>query len=76
MLKAKRLAYDGRGNALVDSEGDARAAVQSLGGFEKGLYAEGHVGFTKELAVMVARSRDGQVGLGGGKLEGMVASVG
>lgn len=35
-----RLAYDGRGNAVVRSEADIPAAVESLGGYEKGLYAE------------------------------------
>lgn len=37
---APRLAYDGRGNAVVRSEADIAAAVASLGGYEKGLYAE------------------------------------
>ncbi len=36
----RRLAYDGRGNAVVKSEEDIAAAVASLGGYEKGLYAE------------------------------------
>lgn len=35
-----RLAYDGRGNAVVRSEADIPAAVESLGGYDKGLYAE------------------------------------
>lgn len=34
------LAYDGRGNAVVKSEEDIAAAVEALGGYEKGLYAE------------------------------------
>ena len=36
----RRLAYDGRGNAVVKSEADIAEAVASLGGYEKGLYAE------------------------------------
>lgn len=36
----RSLAYDGRGNAVVKSEEDIAAAVASLGGYEKGLYAE------------------------------------
>ncbi|PSC69680.1 phosphoribosylaminoimidazole chloroplastic [Micractinium conductrix] len=59
MLKSKKLAYDGRGNAVVRSEADIAAAVASLGGYEKGLYAEKWVPFVCELAVMVVRSRDG-----------------
>ena len=37
------------------------AAVASLGGYAKGLYAEKWVPFVCELAVMVVRSRDGTV---------------
>ncbi|KXZ55857.1 hypothetical protein GPECTOR_2g1408 [Gonium pectorale] len=61
MLKAKRLAYDGRGNYVVRSEADIDAAAAALGGFEVGLYAERFAPFVKELAVMVVRSRDGSV---------------
>ncbi len=39
-LAGRRMAYDGRGNAVVKSEADIAAAVASLGGYEKGLYAE------------------------------------
>lgn len=59
MLKAKRLAYDGRGNAVVSSPEMLDEAVVSLGGYENGLYAEKMVPFVCELAVMVARGRDG-----------------
>ncbi|CAG9460415.1 unnamed protein product [Pedinophyceae sp. YPF-701] len=61
MLKAKRMAYDGRGNAVIRDREGAAAAVDQLGGFEHGLYAEQWAPFTKELAVMVARSRVGEV---------------
>lgn len=61
MLKSKTLAYDGRGNAVVDSPESLEAAVASLGGYERGLYAEKWVPFVCELAVMVVRSRDGTV---------------
>lgn len=50
-----RLAYDGKGNAVVKSEADFDAAVQALGGYEQGLYAEKWAPFVKELAVMVVR---------------------
>ena len=60
VLKARRLAYDGRGNAVIKSAGEVEEAVASLGGFERGLYAERWVPFQKELAVMVARCKDGE----------------
>ena len=63
MLKARRGAYDGKGNAVVKSQADIEAAVAALGWFGSGdlLYAEKWAPFTKELAVMVARSRNGEV---------------
>ncbi|MCA0453758.1 MAG: 5-(carboxyamino)imidazole ribonucleotide synthase [Chloroflexi bacterium] len=59
VLKAKRLAYDGRGNVVVNTRDDVPQAVKALGGRE--LYAEGWIAFTKELAVMIGRGLDGQV---------------
>ncbi|KAJ3693866.1 hypothetical protein LUZ60_009346 [Juncus effusus] len=59
MVKSKRLAYDGRGNALCNSKEDLLSTVNSLGGFEHGLYVEKYTPFIKELSVIVARSRDG-----------------
>ena len=61
MLKSRTLAYDGRGNAVVNSPEDAANAVDSLGGYKQGLYAERMVPFVCELAVMVVRSRNGSV---------------
>jgi len=61
MLKAKRMAYDGRGNAVVHSPEQLPEAVASLGGYATGLYAEKMVPFVCELAVMVARGRDGSL---------------
>ena len=62
MLKARRLAYDGRGNLPVQSAAEAAAAFESLSqGGKQGLYAERWCPFTKELAVMVARSAGGEV---------------
>ena len=60
MLKSKRLAYDGRGNAVAKTADDLNDAVSKLGGFEQGLYCEKWVPFEKELAVMVVRARDGE----------------
>jgi phosphoribosylaminoimidazole carboxylase len=51
MLKNKKLAYDGRGNAVVRDKRDVESAFARLGG--KGVYAEKWVPFVKELAVMV-----------------------
>lgn len=61
MLKSKRLAYDGKGNAVVKTAADIDSAVAALGGYATGLYAEKWAPFVKELAVMVVRSRDGSV---------------
>ncbi|KAH9258933.1 phosphoribosylaminoimidazole carboxylase, ATPase subunit [Batrachochytrium salamandrivorans] len=59
MLKSRRLAYDGRGNFLCKTKEDLSVGVQALGG--KDLYAEKFQPFTKELAVIIVRARDGQV---------------
>jgi phosphoribosylaminoimidazole carboxylase len=59
MLKSRRNAYDGRGNAVVARAEDVGAAMKALG--SEALYAEKWVPFTKELAVMVARSSTGEV---------------
>ncbi|CAM9732783.1 unnamed protein product, partial [Ectocarpus sp. 12 AP-2014] len=59
MLKAKRMAYDGKGNAVVKDEGGVAEAFSMLGG--KGLYAEAWAEFDKELAVMVIRGEDGEL---------------
>jgi len=67
MLKSRYLAYDGRGNYVVEDEEDFAAGVKALtenldeDQKENGLYAEGWVPFVKELAVMVARGREGEV---------------
>ncbi|XP_047323007.1 phosphoribosylaminoimidazole carboxylase, chloroplastic [Impatiens glandulifera] len=58
MIKSKRLAYDGRGNAVAGREVDISSAVNALGGFARGLYVEKWAPFVKELAVIVARGRD------------------
>lgn len=59
MLKSRRLAYDGRGNAVAKSKEGLSVAISALGGVERGLYAEKWAPFVKELAVMVARGRNG-----------------
>lgn len=61
MLKARTLAYDGRGNSPLktsDSE-DIKASLEFLG--DRPLYAEGWAPFVKEVAVMVVRNKEGEV---------------
>ena len=62
MLKSKREAYDGKGNAVVKSEADLPAALAALRQSDPSalqLYAEKWVMFRQELAVMVARDLHG-----------------
>ena len=61
MLKARREAYDGRGNFVVKSAADAAAAVEFLGGGTVELYAERWAPFKAEVSVIVAVGSDGAV---------------
>ncbi|KAL8051531.1 hypothetical protein ABFX02_06G152700 [Erythranthe guttata] len=61
MIKSKRLAYDGRGNAVAKTEDEISQAVNALGGYARGLYVEKWAPFSKELSVIVARGRDNTV---------------
>ena len=63
MLKSRRFAYDGKGNAVAQTAADVEAAFASLGGgtaadaaadAEGTIFAEKWAPFTRELAVMVA----------------------
>lgn len=47
MIKSRKMAYDGRGNAVAHSVDKLAEAVQVLGGFERGLYAEKWAPFQK-----------------------------
>lgn len=47
MLKSRRFAYDGKGNAVVQSPEGLENAVQQLGGYKHGLYAEKWAVFVK-----------------------------
>jgi len=58
LLKTRFGAYDGRGNMFVESEEDLENGLKFFTG--QPLYAEKFVPFTKELAVMVARSTTGE----------------
>ncbi len=59
MLKARFLAYDGRGNAVIQNESEIEAAMNRLG--SQRLYAEQWAPFERELAVMVARGLNGEI---------------
>lgn len=61
VLKARRLSYDGYGNATVRGPEEVAAAWARLGAPGRALYAEAWVPFRRELAVMVARSVSGAV---------------
>lgn len=61
MIKSRRLAYDGRGNAVAKSEEELSSAVNALGGYDRGLYVEKWAPFVKELSVIVARGRDNSI---------------
>ena len=56
MLKARKDAYDGRGNHPVMIAGDIPAALETLK--DRELYAEKWANFKKELAVMVVKIED------------------
>ena len=61
LIKARRNAYDGKGNATVRAEADIDAAWRKLGGDAgNALYLEEFCPFVKELAVIVTRSCTGE----------------
>ncbi len=59
LLKARTDAYDGRGNALVKNQNDIKLGLEKLKG--RNLYVEKFVPFVKEVAVVVARTPDGEI---------------
>mmetsp|Transcript_40404 Transcript_40404/g.72579 ORF Transcript_40404/g.72579 Transcript_40404/m.72579 type:complete len:571 (+) Transcript_40404:80-1792(+) len=59
MLKARKDAYDGRGNFAIKEEAQVEEAWKTLGGAN--LYVECWCPFEKELAVMVARNEKGEL---------------
>ncbi len=61
VLKARRNAYDGKGNATIRTRDDIAAAWEKLGGRAGNpLYAEEFCDFTSELAVIITRGRQGE----------------
>ena len=60
LLKARRNAYDGKGNATVRTLDEIGGAWKKLGGTAgNDLFAEAFCPFVKELAVIITRGRDG-----------------
>jgi len=60
MLKSSKGGYDGYGNRTVERGSDAKTAFEELGGADgRDILAESFVEFTHELAVQVARTKDG-----------------
>jgi 5-(carboxyamino)imidazole ribonucleotide synthase len=57
ILKTRRMGYDGKGQARIDSTAEADAAWRELGG--RPLILEGFVDFAVEISVIAARGRDG-----------------
>jgi 5-(carboxyamino)imidazole ribonucleotide synthase len=61
LIKTRLGAYDGRGNMVVESVSDITRAFTQFSGTP--LYAEQFIPFEKELAVMAARSMNGDIAL-------------
>ncbi|MBX7248712.1 MAG: 5-(carboxyamino)imidazole ribonucleotide synthase [Caulobacteraceae bacterium] len=59
LLKTRREGYDGKGQAWVRAPDDAAAAFPAIGG--KPAILEARADFVRELSVIAARGRDGQV---------------
>ncbi len=59
MLKARRDAYDGRGNFKIDSEYDVQSAYDYFKG--QSLFLEKFVPFTMEVSVIASRNTKGQI---------------
>ncbi len=61
LLKARRNAYDGKGNVTVRSLDEIPAAWRKLGGHDGNeLFVEAFCPFTSELAVIITRGRHGE----------------
>jgi 5-(carboxyamino)imidazole ribonucleotide synthase len=59
VLKTRRLGYDGKGQAMIPAGGDPLPAWETVGRAPSIL--EGFVPFEREISVVIARSRDGQL---------------
>jgi 5-(carboxyamino)imidazole ribonucleotide synthase len=61
LLKTRRGGYDGKGQVWVTRPKEAEAALASLGG--RPAIAEAPADFRRELAIIAARGRDGEIAL-------------
>lgn len=61
MIKNALGAYDGKGNAVIESIEELESAIKELGGFSGILYVEKFVDFTKEISVICCGSINGEV---------------
>ena len=59
MLKASEESYDGRGNYLIKSKEDIPIAFNYFK--DREIFAEKFIDFKKEISIMVARNREGQI---------------
>src|SRR3989344_1169737 len=59
LLKARKDAYDGRGNFIIHNFSDIEEGLKKLKGRE--LYVEKFVKFKKELAIMIAKNIKGEI---------------
>lgn len=57
VLKTRRFGYDGKGQEVLESEGDLAPAWERLG--RRPLILEGFIPFRRELSVLAVRGRDG-----------------
>jgi 5-(carboxyamino)imidazole ribonucleotide synthase len=60
VLKTRRFGYDGKGQAVVRSAGEAEGAWRALGAGERALILEAFVAFRRELSVLAVRGRGGE----------------
>lgn len=61
MLKSSKGGYDGYGNRTVETTSESESAFIDLGGADgRDILAESFVDFTHELAVQIARTKDGE----------------
>lgn len=61
VLKTRRMGYDGKGQAMIKTKDEALTAFKKLGG--KDLILEGFVTFTKEISVIIARTKKGETAI-------------
>jgi 5-(carboxyamino)imidazole ribonucleotide synthase len=59
VLKTRRFGYDGKGQAVIRSKGEADAALAAIGG--RPAILEGFVSFARECSIIAVRALDGDV---------------